>query len=338
MKQLSIAESLREGITEEMRRDSAVFCLGEDIGVPGGWGGAFTVTLGLEQEFPDRMLNTPIAELGFFGAAVGAAIMGMRPIVDVQYGDFLFLAMDQIVNNAAKLRYMSGGTIKVPLVMRAPIGATGRGSQHAQSMERYFTGVPGIKVVAISNAYDAKGVLKSAVRDDNPVLIFEHKLLYGSKGARTEPGAVDATSEIPASDYTVPLDRAAVRRQGNDVTILAWLLMAHFAAQAAEKLAAEGIDAEVIDVRSLSPIDYDTIGQSVKKTGRVVVVEEGPKTGGVSAEIAAGITERFPDHLLAPVTRVASADVPVPFAPVLEDAYRPDVARIVAAARKIMAV
>ena len=170
MKQLSIAESLREGIAEEMRRDPAVFCLGEDIGVPGGWGGAFTVTLGLEQEFPDRMLNTPIAELGFFGAAVGAAIMGMRPIVDVQYGDFLFLAMDQIVNNAAKLRYMSGGTIKVPLVMRAPIGATGRGSQHAQSMERYFTGVPGIKVVAVSNAYDAKGVLKSAVRDDNPVL------------------------------------------------------------------------------------------------------------------------------------------------------------------------
>ncbi len=320
-----------------MRRDPSVFCLGEDIAVKGGWGGAFTVTLGLEDEFPDRMLNTPIAELGFFGAAVGAAVMGMRPIVDVQYGDFLFLAMDQIVNNAAKLRYMSGGTIKVPVVMRAPIGATGRGSQHAQSMERYFSGVPGIKVVAVSNAYDAKGILKSAVRDDNPVLIFEHKLLYGSKGARTEPGAVDATSDIPAGDYTVPLDRAAVRRQGNDVTILAWLLMAHFAAQAAEKLAAEGIDAEVIDVRSLSPIDYETIGQSVKKTGRVVVVEEGPKTGGVSAEIAAGITERFPAHLLAPVARVASADVPVPFAPVLEDAYRPDVARIIAAARKIMA-
>jgi pyruvate/2-oxoglutarate/acetoin dehydrogenase E1 component len=335
-KQLSIAESLREGITEEMRRDPAVFCLGEDIGVPGGWGGAFTVTLGLEQEFPDRMLNTPIAELGFFGAAVGAAIMGMRPIVDVQYGDFLFLAMDQIVNNAAKLRYMSGGTIKVPLVMRAPIGATGRGSQHAQSMERYFTGVPGIKVVAVSNAYDAKGVLKSAVRDDNPVLIFEHKLLYGSKGARTEPGAVDATSEIPDGDYTVPLDRAAVRRPGSQVTILAWLLMAHFARQAADLLANEGIDAEVIDVRSLSPIDYETIGASVRKTGRVVVVEEGPKTGGVSAEIAAGITERFGGSLLAPVARVASADVPVPFTPVLEDAYRPDRTRIIAATRKIL--
>src|SRR3954449_7241593 len=241
MKRLSIAEALRDGIAEEMRRDPAVFCLGEDIAVPGGWGGAFTVTLGLEKEFPDRMLNTPIAELGFFGTAVGAAIMGMRPIVDVQYGDFLFLAMDQIVNNAAKLRYMSGGTIKVPMVMRAPVGATGRGAQHAQNMERYFCGVPGIKVVAVSNAYDAKGVLKAAVRDDNPVLMFEHKLLYGSKGARVEPGAVDATSDIPDDDYVVPLDRAVVRRQGEQVTILAWLLMLHFSLQAAELLAAEGI-------------------------------------------------------------------------------------------------
>jgi pyruvate/2-oxoglutarate/acetoin dehydrogenase E1 component len=336
MRRLSIAESLREGIAEEMRRDASVFCLGEDIAVAGGWGGAFTVTLGLEEEFPDRMLNTPIAELGFFGAAVGSAIMGMRPIVDVQYGDFLFLAMDQIVNNAAKMRYMSGGTIAVPMVMRAPVGATGRGAQHAQNMERYFTGVPGIKVVAVSNAYDAKGILKSAVRDDNPVLIFEHKLLYGSKGARTEPGAVDATSDVPEGDYTVPLDRAAVRRSGRDVTILAWLLMAHFASQAAEQLGAEGIDAEVIDVRSLSPIDYETIGSSVEKTGRVVIVEEGPKTGGVSAEIAAGIMERLGESLLTPVVRVGSADVPVPFTPVLENAYRPDVVRIVEAGRRVM--
>jgi pyruvate dehydrogenase E1 component beta subunit len=319
-----------------MRRDPAVFCLGEDIAVPGGWGGAFTVTLGLENEFPDRMLNTPIAELGFFGAAVGAAVAGMRPIADVQYGDFLFLAMDQIVNNAAKLRYMSGGTITVPLVMRAPIGATGRGSQHAQSMERYFTGVPGMKVVAVSTAYDAKGVLKAAVRDDNPVLIFEHKLLYGSKGARTEPGAVDAASDVPDEDYTVPLDRAAVRREGEHVTILAWLLMAHFAAQAAEQLAAEGVDVEVIDVRSLSPIDYETIGASVRKTGRAVIVEEGPRTGGVSAEIAAGLMEHCGEDLLAPVIRVASADVPVPFTPVLENAYRPDVPRIVEGVRRAL--
>ncbi|APW59382.1 alpha-ketoacid dehydrogenase subunit beta [Paludisphaera borealis] len=336
MRRLSIAEALREGIAEEMRRDPAVFCLGEDIAVPGGWGGAFTVTLGLETEFPDRMLNTPIAELGFFGAAVGAAVAGMRPIADVQYGDFLFLAMDQIVNNAAKLRYMSGGTIAVPLVMRAPIGATGRGSQHAQSMERYFTGVPGLKVVAVSNAYDAKGVLKSAVRDDNPVLMFEHKLLYGSKGARIEPGAVDATSDVPDGDYTVPLDRAAVRREGAHVTVLAWLLMAHFAAQAAEQLAAEGIDVEVIDVRSLSPIDYETIGASVRKTGRVVIVEEGPRVGGVSAEIAAGLMEHCGESLLAPVVRVASPDVPVPFTPILENAYRPDVPRIVEGVRRVL--
>ncbi len=335
-RRLSIAEALREAIAEEMRRDPSVFCLGEDIAVPGGWGGAFTVTLGLEQEFGERMLNTPIAELGFFGAAVGAAIMGMRPIADVQYGDFLFLAMDQIVNNAAKLRYMAGGSVKVPLVMRAPIGATGRGAQHAQSMERYFIGVPGIKIVAVSNAYDAKGILKAAVRDDNPVLIFEHKLLYGSKGARTEPGAVDATSDVPPGDYTVPLDRAAIRREGSQVTILAWLLMAHFARQAADELAALGIDAEVIDVRSLAPIDYDTIGTSIRKTGRVVIVEEGPKTGGVSAEIAAGIMERLGESLLEPVVRVASPDVPVPFCPILENAYRPDVPRIVAAARMVV--
>jgi pyruvate dehydrogenase E1 component beta subunit len=335
-RRLTIAEALREAIAEEMRRDARVFCIGEDIAIPGGWGGAFTVTLDLEQEFPNRMLNSPIAELGFFGAAVGAAMMGMRPIADVQYGDFLFLAMDQIVNNAAKMRYMSGGTVQVPLVMRAPIGATGRGSQHAQSMERYFVGVPGLKVVAASNAYDAKGILKAAVRDDNPVLIFEHKLLYGSKGARAESHAVDATSEIPDHDYVVPLDKAAVRRSGSHVTILGWLLMCHYAQSAAETLADDGIDAEVIDVRSLSPIDYATIGASVKKTGRVVVVEEGPQTGGVSAEIAAGITERFGEYLLAPVSRVASADVPVPFSPPLENAYRPNPQRIITAARQLL--
>lgn len=337
MRHLSIAESLREAIVEEMQRDNRVFCIGEDIGIPGGWGGAFTVTLGLEEKFPDRMLNTPIAELGFFGAATGAAMMGMRPIADVQYSDFLFLAMDQIVNNAAKMRYMAGGTISVPLVMRAPVGATGRGAQHAQNMERYFTGVPGIKVVAVSNAYDAKGILKAAVRDENPVLIFEHKLLYGSKGARAESGTVDGSSEVPDEDFVLPLDRAVVRREGDKVTILGWLLMAHLAEQAADQLAEQGIDAEVIDVRSLNPIDYDTLGKSIGKTGRVVIVEEGAKTGGVSAEIAAGIHERFSDVLTAPVARLASADSPVPFSPILENAYRPDVKRIVATAQQLVA-
>ena len=336
MKRLSIAEALREAIAEEMRRDERVICIGEDIGVPGGWGGAFTVTLGLEKEFPDRVIDTPIAENGFFGIAIGAAMLGMRPIADVQYGDFLACAMDQIHSNASMLRYMSGGTVKVPMVMRAPVGATGRGAQHARNMERFFVGIPGIKVVAPSTAYDAKGMLKAAVRDDNPVMIFEHKLLYGSKGPRSESGAVNATSEIPEEDYTMPLDQAAVRREGGEVTVLGWLLMAHYALSAAAALAGEGIDAEVIDVRSLSPFDYDTIGRSVQKTGRVVIVEEGPKTGGVAAELAAGISERFGEHLLAPVQRVASADVPVPFAPVLEDAYRPDPTRIAQAVRAIM--
>lgn len=336
MKRQGIAEALRDGIAEEMERDKTVFCIGEDIGVPGGWGGAFTVTLGLGERFPGRIIDTPIAELGFTGVAIGAAMMGLRPIADVQYADFLFLASDQLINNAAKMRYMAGGAIKVPMVMRAPVGATGRGSQHAQSMERYFTGVPGLKVVAPATAYDAKGMLKAAVRDDNPVIMFEHKLLYGSKGARAEPGAVDATSEIPEGDYTVPLDQAIVRRTGRHVTILGWLLMLHYALGAARTLAAEGIDAEVIDVRSLSPIDYETIGRSVRATGRVVIVEEGPKTGGVSAEIAAGIMERFGDSLMAPVVRVASPDVPVPFSPVLENAYRPDEARIADAVRNLV--
>jgi TPP-dependent pyruvate/acetoin dehydrogenase alpha subunit/pyruvate/2-oxoglutarate/acetoin dehydrogenase E1 component len=325
---LGIAEALREGIAEELAADPRVFCIGEDIGVPGGWGGAFTVTLGLEKKFPDRIINTPIAELGFFGMATGAALMGMKPIADVQYGDFLFLASDQIINNAAKMRYMSGGDATVPLVMRAPVGATGRGSQHAQNMERYFTGVPGLKVVAPSNAYDAKGLLKAALRDGNPVLMFEHKLLYGSKGARAEGGAVDASSDIPSEDYVVPLDKAAVRREGSSVTVLAWLLMVHYAMQAAETL-----DAEIIDVRTLSPIDWDTIGKSVQKTGRVVIVEEGPISGGVGAEIAAGIAERWPKVRIA---RVASADVPVPFTPVLENAYRPDVQRIAQSVRQIL--
>ncbi|MBV9645430.1 MAG: alpha-ketoacid dehydrogenase subunit beta [Verrucomicrobia bacterium] len=336
MKRQAIAEALRDAIAEEMARDEAVFCIGEDIAVPGGWGGAFTVTLGLEKRFPDRMINTPIAELGFFGIAVGAAMMGMRPIADVQYGDFLFLASDQIINNAAKMRYMSGGRCQVPLVMRAPVGATGRGSQHAQNMERYFTGVPGLKIVAVSTAYDAKGILKAAVRDNNPVLIFEHKLLYGSKGARVESGAIDATSEIPDHDYVVPLDKAALRRSGSDVTILGWLLMSHFSLDAAQQLANEGIEAEVIDLRSLAPLDFQTVGDSLKKTGRVVIVEEGPKTGAVSAEIVAGIQERFGHFLKAPIMRIASPDVPVPFSPALENAYRPNVAQIMQAARQML--
>jgi len=336
VKRLTIAEALREGLREEMARDERVFCIGEDIGIPGGWGGAFTVTLGLEKDFRDRIVDTPISEAGLFGAALGAAMMGLRPVADVQYGDFLLCAMDQVVNQIAKMRYMSGGRITVPLTMRAPVGATGRGAQHAQNLESLFLSVPGIKIACPATAYDAKGLLKAAIRDDNPVLLFEHKLLYGSKGARAESGSVDASSEIPAEDYVVPLGRGIVRREGGDVTIIATLLMMHRALQAADRLAGDGIGVEVIDPRSLVPFDWDLVLASVRKTGRAVVVEEGPRTGGIGAEIAATLGERLSDYLVAPVRRVASPDIPAPFSPVMEDFYRPTVERIIAAVRTVM--
>ncbi len=336
MERKTIAEALRDGLREEMTRDERVFCIGEDIAIPGGWGGAFTVTLGLEKEFPERMINTPISEAGLFGAALGAAMMGMHPVADVQYGDFLLCAMDQIVDQIAKMRYMSGGRIKVPITMRAPVGATGRGAQHAQNLESIFFSVPGIKIVCPATAYDAKGLLKAAIRDENPVLIFEHKLLYGSKGARAESGAVDASSEIPEQDYIVPIGKGVVRREGTDVTVIGTLMMMHRALQAAEQLAGEGISVEVIDPRSLVPFDWELVEASVRKTGRAVVVEEGPRRGGVGAEIAAELAERVSDYLTAPVKRVASPDIPVPFSPPMEDFYRPDAARIVEAVRKIV--
>jgi len=336
MARLSIAEALREGLRDEMIRDERVFCLGEDIGVRGGWGGAFTVTLGLENDFRSRIIDTPISEAGIFGVALGAAVMGLRPVADVQYGDFLFCAMDQVVNQIAKMRYMSGGKLTVPLVMRAPVGATGRGAQHAQNLESFFINVPGIKVACPATAYDALGILRAAIRDDNPVLMFEHKILYGSKGARAEADAVDASSEIPAEDFIVPLGKGVVRREGTDITIIGTLLMMHRALQAAETLAAEGISAEVIDPRSLVPFDWDLVKESVMKTTRAVIVEEGPKRGGWSAEIAATLAETMSDYLTAPVTRVASPDIPVPFAPPMENFYRPDAQRIVDAVRKLL--
>lgn len=327
-KRLGIAEALREGIAEEMRRDPKVFCIGEDIGIPGGWGGAFTVTYGLEKEFSSRMVNTPISEAGIFGVALGAAMMGMRPIADVQYGDFLFCAMDQVGNQIAKMRYMSGGKLTVPLVMRAPVGVTGRGAQHAQMMEPFFLPLPGLKLLAPATAYDAKGLLKAAVRDDNPVLIFEHKLLYGSKGPRSESGTVDASSEIPEGDYTVPIGKGIIRREGTDVTIVATLLMMHRAMEAAALLERQGISAEVIDPRSLVPFDWDLVKSSVAKTNRVVIVEESPKRGGLGAEIAATLADEMLDFLIAPVKRVAAPVTPAPFSPPMERFYVPDARRI----------
>jgi len=334
---LSIAEALRKAIREEMQRDETVFCLGEDIGVSGGFGGAFTVTLGLEKDFRERMIDTPISEIGIFGAACGAAIMGMRPIADVQYGDFLLCAMDQIVNQIAKLRYMSGGNLKVPVVMRAPVGVTGRGSQHAQCLEPYFITCPGIKIVAPSTAYDAYGLLKAAVRDDDPVLIFEHKLLYGSKGARSESGGIDASSEISEEDFTVPIGKGIIRREGDDITIIGSLLMMHHSLQAASMLEKEKISCEVIDPRTLWPLDMDLILNSVKKTGRVVIVEESPKQGGIGAEISAQISESAPDYLLSPITRVAAPNTPAPFSPVMEKFYIPQPERIADKIRNLLA-
>ncbi|HBG28955.1 MAG: pyruvate dehydrogenase [Planctomycetes bacterium GWF2_41_51] len=336
MQKMGIAEALRMAIRQEMARDERVFCIGEDIAIPGGWGGAFTVTLGMEKEFSHRMINTPISEAGFFGIACGAALMGMKPIADVQYADFLFCAMDQICNNIAKLRYMSGGKLNVPIVMRAPVGVTGRGSQHAQNMETFFMPLQGVKIVCPATAYDAVGLLRTAVRGQDPVMIFEHKLLYGSKGARAESGAIDGSSEIPEEDFTIPFGQAVVRRCGDDITVVGTLLMMHKCLQAAEQLQKEGISVEVIDPRSLVPFDYVTLKKSIAKTSRLMIVEESPKRSGIGAEIAATIAEEAVDLLNAPIKRIAAPDTIVPFSPPMENFYVPQVQRICNEIRQII--
>jgi len=336
MAKLSIAEALRQAIREEMLRDERVFCIGEDIGIKGGWGGAFTVTLDLSEEFGhDRIIDTPISEIALCGMAIGAAVAGMRPIADVQYGDFLFCMMDQIANEAPKLRYMSGGQVSVPMVMRAPIGSTRRGAQHAQSLQAWFTHVPGLKVVAPSTAYDAKGLLKSAVRDENPVVFFEHKLLYGSKGPRKVEGALSAVGEVPDEEYLVPIGKGIIRREGKHATIVAIHRMLYTALNAAEILAKKGIEVEIIDPRTLVPLDKDLIYDSIRKTGRLIIVEEDNLTNGWGAEIAALAVDEVFEWLDAPIKRVAAPDVPPPFAPVLEHEYLPNEEKIIAAVEEI---
>jgi pyruvate dehydrogenase E1 component beta subunit len=336
MPKMTIAEALRQAIREEMERDERVFCVGEDIGIEGGFGGAFTVTLGLSKEFGhDRIRDTPISEIAIAGVAIGAAIAGMRPIADVQYGDFLFCMMDQLANQAAKMRYMSGGKVSVPMVMRAPVGATARGAQHAQSLESFFIHIPGLKVVAPATAYDAKGLLKSAVRDENPVLVFEHKLLYGSKGPRSERGAISPVGEVPEEEYLVPIGKGAIRREGTDVTIVGKLLTMYRALEAAEMLADDGIEAEVIDPRTLVPLDRELILGSVRKTGRLVIAEEDNLTGGWAGEIAAIVADEAFMWLDAPIKRVSAPDVPPPFAPVLEQEYVPSAEKIVVAVKSL---
>jgi len=307
-----------------MLRDETVFVLGEDVGRY--WKGAFGVTKGLAEEFGDeRVRDTPISESAIIGVATGAAITGMRPVAEIMFGDLSALAMDQIANQAAKLRYMFGGQIKVPLVIRMPFGAgVNIAAHHSQSLEAWFMHVPGLKIAVPSTPYDVKGLLKTAIRDDNPVMFFEHKLLYSVKGP------------VPEEEYTVPLGVADVKRDGEDVTIIATLYMVHKSLAAAEELSKQGISVEVVDPRTLVPLDKQTIVNSVKKTGRIVIVTEDCRTGGVSAEIAAVVAEEAVDYLDAPVKRVAEPDTPIPFSPPLEKFVIPDENRIIGAVKEVV--
>ena len=320
---MTYSEAIREAMAIALESDPTVILMGEDIGV---YGGAFQVTLDLVDRFgPDRVMDTPISELGGAGVAVGAALTGLKPIFEFQFSDFAMLAMEQIVNQAAKLRYMLGGEASVPVVFRLPAGSgTGAAAQHSQSIEAWFGHVPGLKVLQPSTPEDAKGMLLAALADPDPVMIFEHKLLYKMKGP------------VPEGTYLTPIGKAAVRRQGTDLTIVAGSIMVHRALEAAEKLALEGIAAEVIDLRSIRPIDRETILASVKKTGRLMVVYEGVKAFGVGAEISAMVAESDAfDFLDAPILRLGAADAPVPYNPDLERAAVPQVETITQAARRL---
>lgn len=324
MRKITYREALREVLREEMRRDPTVFLLGEDIGRY--WGGAFKVTEGLAEEFGDeRVIDTPISENAIIGVAIGAAITGMRPVAEIMFGDLTALAMDQIANQAAKLQYMFGGQVKVPLVIRTPFGGgVNIAAHHSQSLEAWFMHVPGLYVAVPSTPYDAKGLLKTAIRGNNPVVFCEHKLLYPFEG------------EVPEEDYTVPFGVADVKREGKDVTVVATLYMVHKTLKAAEILEVEGVSVEVVDPRTLTPLDKKAIINSVKKTGRLVVVSEDCKTAGVTAEIAAMVAEEAIDYLDAPIKRVAEPDTPIPFSPPLERYVIPDEKAIVKAVKEIV--
>ncbi|MER3126725.1 alpha-ketoacid dehydrogenase subunit beta [Bacillus pumilus] len=324
MREISYLEAVREAMSQEMRENQDVFILGEDIGV---YGGAFGVTRGMIEEFgPERVRNTPISEAAIAGGAVGAALTGMRPILELQFSDFITIAMDQLVNQAAKTRYMFGGKGKVPLVVRTPAGSgTGAAAQHSQSLEAWMAHIPGLKVVQPSTAYDAKGLLKAAMDDDNPVIFYEHKLLYKTIG------------EVPEEAYSIPLGKADVKRSGKDVTIVATAIMVHKALEAAKELEAEGIDVEIIDPRTLVPLDEETIIESVKKTGKCIVVHEAVKRGGYGGEIASMIAESEAfDYLDAPIKRLGGLAVPVPYNPTLEKAVIPQVPDIIEAAKELV--
>jgi pyruvate dehydrogenase E1 component beta subunit len=320
---ITMREALNQAMREEMRRDPSVFLLGEEVG---NYQGAYKVTQGMVQEFGEwRVRDTPIAEEVIAGIAVGAAFVGMRPIAEMMTFNFSILALDQIVNHAAKYRYMSGGQIRCPLVMRGPSGAAAQvAAQHSQALESWYAHVPGLVVVMPSTPKDAKGLLKSAIRDDNPVIFMENEVLYNLKG------------EVPEEEFTVPLGLGEVKRVGKDVTIVAWSRSVQLALQAAELLAKDGVEAEVVDPRTLRPLDEDVVFDSVRKTNRCVVVEEGWRYAGFGAEIADRVQRECFDDLDAPVIRVTAADVPMPYSRMLEKAYLPQPEKVVEAARQVL--
>ncbi|MBN2583875.1 MAG: alpha-ketoacid dehydrogenase subunit beta [Planctomycetes bacterium] len=322
MAQLFYREAIRDAIAEEMRRDPRVFVMGEDVAI---YGGAYSATKGLLEEFgEERIRDTAISEAAIAGAAVGAAMAGMRPVAEIMYFDFMTIAMDQFVNQGGKNRYMFGGKTTVPMVLRTEGGA-GRciAAQHSQSLEAWFTHAPGVFVVAPATPADAKGLLKTCIRDDNPVLFIEHKMLYGIKG------------EVPDGEHLVPLGKAAIRQEGSDVTIVSYSRMANMCVEAGKKLADDGVSAEVIDLRCLKPLDTRCIIESVKKTGRLLLVSEGCSNTNFVCEIAMRINEHAFDYLDAPIMRLCAADVPVPMSPTLEEAAIPTADRVVEAARKL---
>jgi len=321
-REITFAQAIKEALAEEMRRDSTVFIIGEDVAEAGT---PFKVLSGLVEEFgPGRVIDSPISEAGIAGLGVGAAMTGMRPVVDIMFGDFVTLIMDQIVNQAAKIHYMSGGKLKVPMVLRTTLGATRRSAaQHSQSLHAWLSHVPGLKVVLPSTPYDAKGLLKSAIRDDNPVVFFEDKMMYQLKGP------------VPAGDYTIPLGVAEIKRAGKDITLAATSSMVQVALSAAEMLDQSGISAEVIDVRTTAPLDKQALVDSAKKTSRAIVLDEGYEGYGVTAEIAAVIADGAFYYLDAPVKRMGARNVPVPFSPVLEDQTVPTPESIVETAKRL---
>ena len=320
MREITWAQAVREALAEELRRDPTVFLIGEDVAEAGT---PFKVTSGLVQEFgPERIVDTPISEAGFSGLAVGAAMAGLRPVVDIMFGDFLTIIMDQLVNQAAKVHYMSGGKWRAPIVFRTNLGATRRSAaQHSQSLQAWPSHIPGLKVVIPSTPYDAKGLLKTAIRDNNPVVFFEDKLSYQMVGP------------VPVEEYTLPFGQADIKRRGRDITLVATSSMVQVALQAAEKLSLLGIEAEVIDPRTTAPLDKAAIVESVKRTSRAIVLDEGYQSYGVTAEIAAIIAEEAFYYLDAPVKRMGALDVPIPFSPALEDQTVPTADKVADAAR-----